>query len=108
VLQGIGLISVWLGPSNRLNVPAACLVPHANLTRDCSGSRLVKLVFRPLFGLACCYLSCSLGSTTRRMFRSYGENSYRRRLVGLAITEHAFILLSDSYKVFICLVDPIY
>jgi hypothetical protein len=28
--------------------------------------------------------------------------------IGLAITEHAFILLSDSYKVFIYLVDPIY
>jgi hypothetical protein len=28
--------------------------------------------------------------------------------IGLAITEHAFILLSDSYKVLICLVDPIY
>jgi hypothetical protein len=63
-----------------LNVPAACLVPYGNLTRDCSGNRLVKLVFRPLFRLVCCYLSCTLGLTTRRMFRSYGESSYRRRL----------------------------
>jgi hypothetical protein len=69
-----------IGPSNGLNVPAACLVPYGNLTRDCSGNRLVKLVFRPLFGLACWYLSCSLGLTTCRMFWSYGENSYRRRL----------------------------
>jgi hypothetical protein len=28
--------------------------------------------------------------------------------IGLAMTEHVFILLSDSYKMFICLVDPVY
>jgi hypothetical protein len=58
VLQGIGLISVWLGPSNGLNVSAACLVHYGNLMRDCSGNQLAKLVFRPLFGLVYCYLSC--------------------------------------------------
>jgi hypothetical protein len=29
-------------------------------------------------------------------------------LISLAITEHAFILLSDSYEAFVCLVDSIY
>jgi hypothetical protein len=63
-----------------MNVPAACVVPYGKLTRDCSGNRLVKLVFRPLFGLAYCHPSCSLGLTTRRMFRSYSESFYHRRL----------------------------
>jgi hypothetical protein len=38
------------------------------------------LVFRPLFRLLFCYLSCLLGLTTRRMFRSRGESFNHRRL----------------------------
>jgi hypothetical protein len=89
-----------------LNVPAACLVPYGNLTRDCSGNRLVKLVFRPLFVLAYCYLSCSLGLTMRRMFRSYGESFYRRRLDQLGNYRAWFYLFYRIRTKVHILVDP--
>ena len=69
----IGLISVWLGLANGLNDPVARKVWFVNPKREVPGIDSV-LVFRPLLGLVFHYLSCLLGSTTRRMFRSYGEN----------------------------------
>jgi hypothetical protein len=44
----------------------------------------------------------------RRMFGNTVKAFTVADWISLAITEHAFILLSDSYKAFICLVDPIY
>jgi hypothetical protein len=35
-------MSVRLGPSNGLNVPATCLMHYGNLTRDCFENRLVS------------------------------------------------------------------
>ena len=69
----IGLISVWLGLANGLNDPVVRKIWFVGPKRDVPGIDLT-LVFRPLLGLAFCYLAYLLGSTTRRMFRSYGEN----------------------------------
>jgi hypothetical protein len=41
--------------------------------------------------LASCYLSCSLGLTTRRTFRLHGEDFTVVDWISLVITEQAFI-----------------
>ena len=69
----ISLISAWLGLANGLNDPVVRKVRFADPRRDVPGIDSV-LVFRPRFGLVCCYLSYLPGSTTCRMFRLCGEN----------------------------------
>ena len=73
LFMGISLISVWLGPTNELNDPVVRKMWFADPRRDDPGIDSL-LVFRPFLGLVFHYLSYLPGSTTRRMFRLYGEN----------------------------------
>jgi hypothetical protein len=66
-------------PFKRVKCSGCMFVPYGNLTRDCSGNRLVSW-----------FLGLSLGYAVK----AFTVTDW----ISLAITEHAFIFLSDSYK----------